>query len=103
VLRQATDTGQPVDDSKYKGMNNYIDYRAGFRCVRSGEWVGDRLYVIVCVCWCVGGMGGDMCVCARACASTCVCVSVGVCACVRVRLSMCRCMYAGERRGSYHR
>jgi len=33
VLRQATENpGQPVDDSKYKGMNNYIDYRAGFRC-----------------------------------------------------------------------
>ncbi len=33
VLRQASEAGKVVDDSKYKGMNNYIDYRAGFRCV----------------------------------------------------------------------
>eukprot|EP00983_Pelagomonas_calceolata_P127888 1161455-Pelagomonas_calceolata.AAC.6 len=31
VLRQGTEEGKPVDDKKYKGMNNYIDYRAGFR------------------------------------------------------------------------
>jgi len=36
VLRQATEAGKPVDDSKYKGMNNYIDYRAGFRW--AGAW-----------------------------------------------------------------
>jgi len=35
VLRQGTEEGKPVDDKKYKGMNNYIDYRAGFRSEQS--------------------------------------------------------------------
>ncbi|KAF5834076.1 hypothetical protein DUNSADRAFT_9390 [Dunaliella salina] len=34
-LRQGTEEGKPVNDGKYKGMNNYIDYRAGFRSEHS--------------------------------------------------------------------